>query len=277
MTGAMMRTLLRVLLAGLGVSAVLIALSILTLGAGATAAAGERVFDALSGWRGPASPPWPPTMDNELRVLCRPVGRLWRSAPACGAGLQAADRMLLPTRRLHDGGDRCPLGLSERARTANCLVPPRGSNRGNVRRLRWTSCAALGGRNFGLCGDFAVRHLRILFGCDGTRRRHHRSPAVAASPAGQDSGWGQPALISARHSDAPFAAEVHSFLRRRLSANRPAKRERVDGATIELRIRTSRPQFDNDRRKITKSLPPIRRCPKWVMHKSPAPRSPKSG
>jgi hypothetical protein len=67
MTGAMMRTLLRVLLAGLGVSAVLIALSILTLGAGATAAAGERVFDALSGWRGPASPPWPPTMDNELR------------------------------------------------------------------------------------------------------------------------------------------------------------------------------------------------------------------
>ena len=63
----MMRTLLRVLLAGLGGSAVLIALSILTLGAGATAAAGERVFDALSGWRGPASPPWPPTMDNELR------------------------------------------------------------------------------------------------------------------------------------------------------------------------------------------------------------------
>lgn len=45
----------------------LIALSILTLGAGATAAAGERVFDALTGWRGPASPPWPPTMDNELR------------------------------------------------------------------------------------------------------------------------------------------------------------------------------------------------------------------
>jgi hypothetical protein len=67
MTGATMRTLLRVLLAGLGVSAVLIALSILTLGAGATGAAGERVFDALSGWRGPDSPPWPPTMDTELR------------------------------------------------------------------------------------------------------------------------------------------------------------------------------------------------------------------
>ena len=42
MTGAMMRTLLRVLLAGLAVSAVLIALSILTLGTGATAAAGSE-------------------------------------------------------------------------------------------------------------------------------------------------------------------------------------------------------------------------------------------
>jgi len=60
----MMRTLLWVLLAGLGVSAVFIGLSILTLGAGATTAAGERVFDALTG---PASPPWPPIMDNELR------------------------------------------------------------------------------------------------------------------------------------------------------------------------------------------------------------------
>ena len=25
------------------------------------------MFDALSGWRGPDSPPWPPTIDNELR------------------------------------------------------------------------------------------------------------------------------------------------------------------------------------------------------------------
>ena len=48
-------------------SAVLIALSILGLGAGGTAAVGERVFDALSGGRGPDSPPWPPTMDNEPR------------------------------------------------------------------------------------------------------------------------------------------------------------------------------------------------------------------
>jgi hypothetical protein len=90
MTGATIRTLLRVLLAGLGVSAVLIALSILTLGAGATAAAGERVFDALSGWRGPDSPPWPPTMDNELRFYAALWGAYgprvlvaddWRAAP----------------------------------------------------------------------------------------------------------------------------------------------------------------------------------------------------
>jgi hypothetical protein len=40
-TGATIRTLLRVLLAGLGDSAVLIALSILTLGAGATADHGQ--------------------------------------------------------------------------------------------------------------------------------------------------------------------------------------------------------------------------------------------
>ena len=68
MTGATTRTLLRVLLAGrLGVFG------------GADRPfdpdarhrrdrrGGERVFDALSGWRGPASPPWPPTMDNEPR------------------------------------------------------------------------------------------------------------------------------------------------------------------------------------------------------------------
>jgi hypothetical protein len=94
-----MRTLLRVLLAGLGVSAVLIALSILTLGAGATAAAGERVFDALSGWRGPDSPPWPPTMDNELRFYAALWGaygvvllRLGRARALVGGGVRCRRR-----------------------------------------------------------------------------------------------------------------------------------------------------------------------------------------
>jgi hypothetical protein len=62
-----MRLTLRILLIVLGVSALMIALSILLLGAGATVAAGEAAFDAATGWRGPASPPWPPAMDNELR------------------------------------------------------------------------------------------------------------------------------------------------------------------------------------------------------------------
>jgi hypothetical protein len=62
-----MRTTLRILLAILGVAAVLIALCILVTGAAPTARLGEEAFDALTGWRGPPSPPWPPTMDNELR------------------------------------------------------------------------------------------------------------------------------------------------------------------------------------------------------------------
>ena len=58
---------LRICLYGLGLSAVLIALSIMVLGAQATAAMAEQIFARLSGWRGPASGPWPPTMDSELR------------------------------------------------------------------------------------------------------------------------------------------------------------------------------------------------------------------
>jgi hypothetical protein len=62
-----MLTTLRVLIAGLGISAVAIALSIFLLGAAQTAWAGERIYDALTGWRGPFSPAWPASMDNELR------------------------------------------------------------------------------------------------------------------------------------------------------------------------------------------------------------------
>jgi hypothetical protein len=51
----------------LGVSAIAIATSIFVTGAEATAALAEGVFDALSGWRGPPSAHWPPTMDSELR------------------------------------------------------------------------------------------------------------------------------------------------------------------------------------------------------------------
>ncbi|THD59068.1 DUF4345 domain-containing protein [Phenylobacterium sp.] len=63
----MMRVAMRFLLAGLGGSALLIALSILLLGAGATAGVGERAFEMLSGWKGLPSPSWPPSTDSELR------------------------------------------------------------------------------------------------------------------------------------------------------------------------------------------------------------------
>lgn len=62
-----MSTMLRSLLGVLGVTGVLIALSILVWGAEATATFGERIFDQLTGRSGPGSPHWAPTMDNELR------------------------------------------------------------------------------------------------------------------------------------------------------------------------------------------------------------------
>ena len=58
---------LRICLAILGVSAIAIALSIMILGAGATASLAESAFDAVSGWHGPPSGRWPATMDSELR------------------------------------------------------------------------------------------------------------------------------------------------------------------------------------------------------------------
>jgi hypothetical protein len=105
------------------------------------------------------------------------------------------------------------LGLSEQGEDGLLLGPAAGRTRKNGRRLCRSVRAALGARKLGLCGGYAVRHLRILFGCDGTRRRHHRSPAVAPSPAGQDPGSGHRPISRHGDSDALFAAEVHSFLR----------------------------------------------------------------
>jgi hypothetical protein len=58
---------LRVCLVVLGVSAIVIALSIFVLGAQATADMAENLFDALFRSSAPLSGPWPPTMDSELR------------------------------------------------------------------------------------------------------------------------------------------------------------------------------------------------------------------
>src|SRR5450755_5056751 len=62
-----MRVTLRFLLFVLGVAAVVIAVPNMFVGPTFTAGVAERMFDALTGWQGPNSPAWPPTMDNELR------------------------------------------------------------------------------------------------------------------------------------------------------------------------------------------------------------------
>jgi hypothetical protein len=102
------------------------------------------------------------------------------------AGKEAADRMGLPAGRLHDRGDRCSLGLSEQGKYGFLLRPAAGRSRGPILRGRRPFRAAFGARRSGLCGGFAVRHIKILLGGNGTQRRHHPSPAVAPSPAGQD-------------------------------------------------------------------------------------------
>jgi hypothetical protein len=61
------RITLRIIMAILGVSAVLICASILILGAQSTAWGAERVFGAFTGHHAGLSEPWPATMDSELR------------------------------------------------------------------------------------------------------------------------------------------------------------------------------------------------------------------
>jgi hypothetical protein len=71
-------------------------------------------------------------------------------------------------------------------------------------------------------------------------RRHHRSPAMTASPAGQDRGLGQRPSLGTRDSDALFAAEVHPFLGGKLSAIRPNFCGRVftnASASLDSRVR----------------------------------------
>jgi len=61
-----MGTVLRVLVGGLGVAGVLIGTAIMVAGAQAVGSSAEDVFNALTG-SSASSPPWPATMDSELR------------------------------------------------------------------------------------------------------------------------------------------------------------------------------------------------------------------
>jgi hypothetical protein len=82
-----MLSALRLLTLALGASAVLIAASILLFGPGATAAAFERAYAALTGWPGAGEGPWPATMDSELRFYAA----LWGGYG--GLLIQAARRL----------------------------------------------------------------------------------------------------------------------------------------------------------------------------------------
>jgi hypothetical protein len=62
-----MLTTLRVLLILLGIAAIAIAGSILIAGPAETAWMSERLYAALTGSRASLTPPWPATMDSELR------------------------------------------------------------------------------------------------------------------------------------------------------------------------------------------------------------------
>lgn len=59
--------ILRILLAGLGLAALVIGSSIWSLGAQNVARTCETAFAELTGWSGPLSSDWPPTMDSEMR------------------------------------------------------------------------------------------------------------------------------------------------------------------------------------------------------------------
>src|SRR6266705_759235 len=101
-----------------------------------------------------------------------------------------------------------PLGCPRRARTASCLVllrlegvlPPfagfftRPLVRANLILVRVLLC-----------------NISDPFGCDGMQRRHHRSPTVAASPAGRDPARAK-RPVNGSDTDTPFATEVQSFL-----------------------------------------------------------------
>ena len=126
---------------------------------------------------------------------------------------EAADRVLLPARRLHDGGDRCALGLSEQGEDGFLFGPAAGRTRGRVPRLRGPFRAALGARKLGLCGGFAVRHFRILFGCDGISAVTTEAPQWRHRQRGRIPDGANRPLSRHGDSDALFAAEVHSFLR----------------------------------------------------------------
>jgi hypothetical protein len=133
-----------------------------------------------------------------------------------------------------------PLGCLSRARTASCLVPAWITGEG-CSQVSWAfSCRSWRTPTWSLWG-FCCATCSDPFRLRRHHRRHHRSPAMAASPAGQDRGLGQRPCLGTGDSDALFAAEVHPFLGGKLSAIRPNfLRHRVftnASASLDSRVR----------------------------------------
>jgi hypothetical protein len=78
-------------------------------------------------------------------------------------GEEASDRMPLPTGRLHDCGDRCALGLSEKRENCFLLGPSPPGRLGSAPRPGGAFRAALRARGVSLIGRSTVRHLSDPF------------------------------------------------------------------------------------------------------------------
>jgi hypothetical protein len=79
-------------------------------------------------------------------------------------------------------------GCLSMARTASCLVPPRVEPAGLFSGFEGLFARLLGRANLVFVGVLLCDMLGSF--SVATARRHHRSPAVAPLPAGQDPGWG---------------------------------------------------------------------------------------
>src|SRR5215475_14352496 len=79
-----------------------------------------------------------------------------------------------------------PLGCSSRLRTASCLVPLRLGDERVFPRFVGLFARPLARASLVLLWVLLCDIFGSLFGCDGITRHHHRSPTVAASPAGRD-------------------------------------------------------------------------------------------
>jgi len=77
------------------------------------------------------------------------------------ASKEAADRVLLPIRCLHDRGDCCTVRLAKKGENSLLFGPATARSRRRVPRFPTPFRAAVGALRLCLIGHFAVRHFRI--------------------------------------------------------------------------------------------------------------------